>query len=72
MVCSCTGGGSPRKRTWSTVWAPIVTTSEAANWTNSDVVSDRASGGGSAEVAHCSETASRTRWISATGSGNRC
>ena len=71
MVCSCSGAGRPRRRTWSTVWAPIVTTLEAANWTNSDGVSGRASGGGAAEVAHCSETASRTRWISATGSGKQ-
>ena len=72
MVFSWSCAGRPRRRTWSTVWAPIVTNSEAANWTSSDGVSDLASGGGAAEVAHCSETASRTRWISATGSGSRC
>ena len=44
--CSC--AGSPRRRTWSTVWAPIVTTFDAANWTSSDGVSGRASGGGGA------------------------
>ena len=58
-------------RTWSTVWAPIVTMSLAASWRSCSGVSVPASAGGAEPTCHCSETASSARSISVTRSGSR-
>ena len=39
MVSSCSCAERPPRRTWSTVWAPIVTVSLAASWRRSSEVS---------------------------------